>query len=57
MNNKLLNNRIVKGMLLLQEYNFPIKYIKGKDDIVADILTNEDQGRTNSRELRLDVNI
>lgn len=45
MNNKYLNNRIHRGALLLQEYDFEIKYIKGKDNIVADALNRDDSVR------------
>lgn len=41
MNNKLLNNRIHRGTLLLQEYEFEIRYIKEKENVVVDALTRD----------------
>jgi hypothetical protein len=45
MKNRLVNNRIHRGILLLQEYDFEFKYIKGTDNILADALTRDEQFR------------
>lgn len=43
MNNKLQNNRIHSGSLLLQEYDFEIRCILEKLNIIADVLTIDEE--------------
>lgn len=53
-----MNNRIHRGALLLKEYDFEIKYIKGKDNIVADALTrNEMKGIKENKKNQLGLNL
>jgi transposase InsO family protein len=60
---RLTNSRLTRWVLILQEYNFEIEYIKGTDNIVADTLSrypadkseeaNFDYGEKNRREFRI----
>lgn len=42
MKTKFTNNRIYRWSLLIQEYNFEIKHVKGKENIIADALSRKD---------------
>lgn len=58
MNNRYLNNRIHRGALLLQEYNFEIRYITGKTNVVADALTRDEiVGTKQNKKLQVGLNI
>lgn len=57
MHNKLLNNRIHRGILILKEYDFEIRYITGKANIVAHKLTRNEQENENNKQLQIGVNI
>lgn len=56
--NKFGNNRIHRWALLLQEYDFEIKHISGKLNIVTDSITRmEDSKNTNKNQIKVGVNI
>lgn len=58
MNNRFLNHRIHRGALLLQEYDFEVRYIKGKENVVADALTRDESfGTRGKKKLQIGVNI
>lgn len=40
-----MNNCLQGGTLFWQEYDFEIKYINGKDNIIADALTRFEEER------------
>lgn len=46
MNNRFKNNRVYCWSLLLQEYNFTIRHIPGKQNITADSLSRMNEGET-----------
>lgn len=48
---KLLHLRLIRWALLLQEYQIDIKYIKGKDNIIADILSRLPKGTALNEEI------
>lgn len=45
MKNKLVNNRIHRGVLILQEYGFEMCYIAGKFNVVADALSRDNKNK------------
>lgn len=53
-----MNSRIHRGTLLLQEYEFEIRHIKGKENIVADTLTRNTEAENREvRKLQIGANI
>lgn len=58
LNNKFGNSRIHRWALLLQEYDFEIKYVQGKSNIVPDSITRMGKGGgTNSRQIQIGINV
>lgn len=58
MKSKIVNNRIQRWAMLLQEYNFTIKHILGKENVVADAITRDDgTNKINKRTAIIAVNI
>uniref|UniRef100_A0A1Y1MYY1 Reverse transcriptase RNase H-like domain-containing protein n=1 Tax=Photinus pyralis TaxID=7054 RepID=A0A1Y1MYY1_PHOPY len=44
MSTRFANNRIYRWSLILQEFSFKIEYIRGKDNLIADILSRNGLG-------------
>lgn len=57
LNNKYGNSRVHRWSLLLQEYDFNIKYIKGKNNVVADCLTRNNEKEKTKRIIKVGLNI
>lgn len=56
--NKFVSNRIYRWVLILQEYDFEIKYVKGSLNVVADALTRDDGRNVNEqKQIRMGVNV
>lgn len=57
-NNKIVHNRIYSRSLLLQEYDFEIRYIPGKTNILTALLTSDDEkGFNEYRKCNVAVNV
>lgn len=46
---KLTHGRLVRWVLMLQEYNINVQYIKGKDNIVSDVLSRVQNNLENNK--------
>uniref|UniRef100_A0A1Y1MEL5 RNA-directed DNA polymerase n=1 Tax=Photinus pyralis TaxID=7054 RepID=A0A1Y1MEL5_PHOPY len=56
MSTKFANNRIYRWSLILQEFTFEIKYITGKDNVVADILSRKGLEKRDLKTVEILVN-
>lgn len=58
LNNKFGNARIHRWSILLQEYNYEIKYVSGKTNVVSDALTRMDGENIKiKKEVKIGINI
>lgn len=52
-----MHNRLHRWMLLMQEYDFVIEFVPGKENIVADALTRDENELHERKKLRINVNV
>lgn len=46
------NSRLIRWSLLLQKYSFTVRYIRGVDNVTADFLSRNPDGKLNNDKIK-----